>query len=503
MSKFNTSRTAVRVAAKVPDVLNLAGGRAFSLNAKEELATILLTCFVSESYYRTKDEGITRVQALIDALPDKKFAAQAAVYARTRMGMRSITHLVAGELAHSVKGASWMKPFMYQVTKRVDDMTEIVAYYLGKYGKPLPNSIRKGLAVAFNKFNAYQLAKYRGEGSALSLVDLVNLVHPKPVEQNAEALKALMHGELTSTDTWESQLSAAGQEASGDETKLAELKGAAWAKLVGEDKLGYLAMLRNLRNIIEQAPEQLDVVLARLCEPERVAKSLTMPHQFYLAMVAVLESIAGRKIKSKVEVALSKAMDLTVLNVPKLGGRTAILVDCSGSMNTLLTSAKSRAQVFDVAVVMGAILSQISDESDMYLFAETAKGITIMPNQSTMQLTGAIKRTAPRGGTDLSSAFKSMKNRKYDRVFCLSDMQSWGETSWRGTSTSAEWDQYCTKTKTQPILYSWDLTGFGSILFPRNRIFLLAGVSGRVFDFMAEGEKDRGAMIREIEKISL
>lgn len=474
------------------------------MNAKEELATILLTCFVSEQFYRTKDEGITKVQSLIQALPDKKFAAQAAVYARNVMGMRSITHLVAGELAHEVKGANWMKPFMYQVVKRVDDMTEIVSYYLGKYGKPLPNSIRKGLAVAFNKFNAYQLGKYRSEGSALSLVDLVNLVHPKPVTQNAEALKALMHGTLTSTDTWETELSAAGQEAGGDETKLAELKGAAWAKLVEGDKLGYLAMLRNLRNIIEQAPDQLDTVLERLSNPGYVSRSLTMPHQFYLAMRAVLDSgIADRKVASKVETALSKAMDLTVLNVPKLNGHTAILVDCSGSMDSPLTSAKSKARVFEVAITMAAILTQISDESDVYLFSDRATGLTVMPNQSTMQLAHAMEQRAPRGGTDLSSAFREMKRKQYDRVFCLSDMQSWMETaSWRGSS-SAEWDKYCTESKCKPVLYSWDLTGFGSILFPRDRIFLLAGLSGRVFDFMAEGEKDRGAMIREIEKIKL
>ena len=95
-------------------------------------------------------------------------------------------------------------------------MMEIMAYFHENGGKSLPNAMKKGFAAAFDKFDAYQLAKYRGENKSVKLVDLVNLVHPFPNEKNADALKALVAGELKSTGTWEAKLTQAGQKAGSE-----------------------------------------------------------------------------------------------------------------------------------------------------------------------------------------------------------------------------------------------------------------------------------------------
>lgn len=62
-----------------------------------------------------------------------------------------------------------------KIVFRPDDMMEIIAYYKAKSGKTLPNAMKKGFALAFDKFDGYQIAKYRGENKAVKLVDVVNL----------------------------------------------------------------------------------------------------------------------------------------------------------------------------------------------------------------------------------------------------------------------------------------------------------------------------------------
>ena len=232
------------------NTVNLAGGEAFTESAKLELAALMLTSTLQGQYYRAADVAAARLKQLIAQIGDKKFVAKAAVYARTEAGMRSVTHLAAGELAHAVKGQPWTAMFYDKVVRRPDDALEILAYYLAVYGKPIPNALKKGLGAALSRFDEYQIAKYRKSGAEISLVDAVNLVHPK----HTEALKKLVDGTLAPAETWETKLTQAGA-AAESEDELAELKKETWEKLIKSRKLGYFALLRNLRNILQAAPE--------------------------------------------------------------------------------------------------------------------------------------------------------------------------------------------------------------------------------------------------------
>src|SRR5690606_2665464 len=149
---------------------------------KLELASILLTSTLQNQFYRTADATARRVKDLVAQQSDKSFVAKAALYARREAGLRSVTHLVAGELAREVKGADWTARFFDRGVRRPDDALEILAYCLAAYGKPLPKALKKGLGRALARFDAYQLAKYRKADADLSLVDAVNLVHPPHTE---------------------------------------------------------------------------------------------------------------------------------------------------------------------------------------------------------------------------------------------------------------------------------------------------------------------------------
>jgi 60 kDa SS-A/Ro ribonucleoprotein len=136
--RFNTSKK-----NKSGDTVNLAGGEAFTESSKLELVSILLTSILQDQYYRAADVTATRLRTLINGIADKKFVAKAAIYARTEAGMRSVTHLTAGELAHAVKGERWTAGFYNRVVHRPDDAIEILAYYLAVYKRPIPNALKR------------------------------------------------------------------------------------------------------------------------------------------------------------------------------------------------------------------------------------------------------------------------------------------------------------------------------------------------------------------------
>ena len=138
---------------------NFAGGQAFGESQKLELVSILLTSFLEDKFYRSGDATVARLRSLVAQIADKQFVAKAAIYARHEAGMRSVSHLVASELARQVKGVVWTKGFFDRVVRRPDDVLEILACYMALHGKPLPNSLKKGLGSALARFDAYQLAK--------------------------------------------------------------------------------------------------------------------------------------------------------------------------------------------------------------------------------------------------------------------------------------------------------------------------------------------------------
>ncbi len=470
--RFNT-------ATKVTTTLNLAGGQAFQEDPRLEFVSILLTSFVQDQFYRKADDTLARLIELMQNI-DKSFAAKAAIYARQKYGMRSISHVVAGEIAKTVKGETWTKNFFRKVVHRPDDMLEILAYY--KAGDPKraePNALKKGFAAVLRELDEYQLAKYRAEGKEINLYDLVNLCHPKATP----ALNKLMRGELKAADTWETKLTQAGQQAEDEEDKT-ERKAEAWKGLIESRKIGYFALLRNLRNVLEQAPEMVEAACEMLQDERLIRKSLVLPFRFSTALEEI-EKVNFEGVRT-VMVALNSALDKSVANVPKLDGRNLIALDCSGSMT---------GKPAQIGSLFAAVLVKANDV-DLLLFNDRAWYKTINPMDSTLTIASTLR--VAEGGTNFHIIFKTA-NKAYDRIIILSDMQAWIG----GYAPTAAFQEYKRRLSAKPVVYSFDLAGYGTLQFPEKDVYCLAGFSEKVFDIMKLLEQDKHALIRDIERIEL
>ena len=475
MSRFNTP-TLVRVPIQ-GDSVNLAGGEAFSVTPEYELAAIALTSFVKDQFYRSKDEVLARIRELIVKV-SPEYAARVALYARREAGMRSISHVIAGELA-GVRMAG-ARAFYRDIVRRPDDMFEIMAYTklrLNKGRKSKTHAMVAGFRAAIEKMGPYQLAKYQGQPGAIRMVDMVNLCHPKPSETNREALSLLVKGELKEQDTWESRLSVLG----ADKAKV-------WGDLLSEGKLGYFATLRNLRNIAEQAPEQVTNACAVLTDPERARKSLVLP---FRAATAYRE-IAKTQVAARQEImrALSKAADLLMSSVPEFTGRMLVVLDCSGSMR----GAQGYKPVMDFASVFAATLYKRNAlNADLMLFGADAVYSSLDADTPLLSIADKVAEHDG-GGTDFKPIFTRAKG-KYARVVILSDMQGWMAF----TGPTGAYEDYCRREGCRPKVFSFDLAGYGALQFPQQDVFCLAGYSDRALALIPLLEQDKGALVNVVK----
>lgn len=466
MSRFNER--------KETGVTNLAGGKAYKESKELQLVSLLLTSFGDDKTYRSADDTFKKLDELIKDC-DKLFCAKAICYARREFGMRTITHYAASVLAKYIGGEAWSKDFFAKVIFRPDDMTEIIACHLSHEQK-ISNAMKKGFGEAFGTFTDYQLAKYRGDGNKVKLVDVVNLVHPVQTEKNNGAIEKLVNGTLKSFDTWEVELSAAGNDV--------EKKKEAWRSLISENKLGYFALLRNLRNIVNlQDTELKDLALNALLDEKAIHKSLVLPFRFATAYKEL------STVDSKAMTAISRACEIACDNVPKLKGKTLVALDVSGSM----------AGVADIAALFAAVLLK-SNDCDLIKFSYVSQYQIVNTDDSLMTIKDNLHFVY--GGTNFISIFETA-NRKYDRVILLSDMQAWMQNNYYIQSPSAAYNRYKAKYNLDCKMYSIDLAGYGTLQVPEKDVYCLAGFSEKIFDIMKFLEEDKEALLNIIKAYNL
>ena len=461
---------------------NRCGHAAFRLSKREELMSEVLTSFVNEPkfYGDTTPRMIELAREL--ARVDGMFVAKLALYARTAMNMRSSSHVLCAVVAHEVKGEPYVRKVVTRCVVRGDDVTEMLAAYFALFpGEALPNSLRRGLRDALDEMSDYSLAKYRMDGRAVTMADAVKLCHP----HRREATRALLAGELAKPTSWETELSAFGNTA------------AVWERLLAEDAVPYMALLRNLRNLLYARPANFDLVLERLTDPQAVARSRQLPFRFWSAYKAVERIAPGKTLA-----ALSQAMDASVANYPRLSGRTVVALDVSGSMGCRL-SGKSGVRYADVAAMLAACLVRLSDDCVLYAFADGAQRMPVMAGASVLSTMNAMRFTG--GCTNMRAVFEAVERDGIDcdRVVVLSDSEvNCGFRNGRKTL------QGCAAALRERLghrvwLHAFDMAGYGTTQFAGEDTTFAAGWSDKLLNFVVLSEAGLGGMADAVDALEV
>ena len=509
------------------DATNQQGYQAYALEDELRLIGMLNTLKVENQYHRTENKTLEELQELIErlAMKDPYFVAQAIVYSRcVGEGMRTINHLAAVLVAPFIAGQEYAKRFYGQWNKkeqkggcvfRVDDMVEMKDAYNALNPKTtLSNAMKKGFASVIEKLDTYQLAKYRK-----AIIDMSNLCHPKSslsnavIEVNGEKMKtldAIMKGITVSADTWEVANSEAGQivakavkEGKLDKVEaekvLAEAKNDNWETLLTEGKLGILAALRNIRNMMKNPrPEVITALCNLLSNPDAIRKGMIMPYQMDLAYEVLEQEFYNSPHKRVVQTALERGLELAIPNLTSaLPGKTLVMIDCSGSMHTgcYQGNTRIRSTVCKKAGLLAAIVAKATN-ADVIRFGSSASYTNYDASESVFTL-GEKFSYANMGGTNIASAFECARRagKAYDRIILLSDYEA------NSGCTRRAYQNYIHDV-CSPYIYAVDLACYGTApLKNSDKVSYYYGYGYKLFDDIAASEFNPNAHIDAVRKV--
>jgi hypothetical protein len=372
------------------------GAPARQIPVEQQLRRSVLACMLWEDQFYEDGVAIAgRIHQLVAKVAAEKVAALA-VEAREKMKLRHAPLLLVREMARLASHRHLVAETLYRVIQRADEISEFVALYWSEGKQPLSAQVKKGLAAAFTKFDEYALAKYN-RATPVKLRDVLFLAHAKPVDAaQAELWKRLVEGELATPDTWEVALSSGAD------------KRQAWERLLAENKLGALALLRNLRNMAEAKVSEQAIRdgMARM-KTERV-----LPFRF----------IAAARYAPQWEAELEKAMFRSLEGQARLPGKTVLLVDVSGSMDAPL-SRRSEMRRNDAAYGLAVLLREIAEQVSVYSFSDD---LVRVPSRQGFALRDAINSSQRHNGTYLGKALGTIHEKEgpYDRLIVITDEQS-------------------------------------------------------------------------------
>lgn len=387
------------------------GAMAHPIHAEQQLRRSVMSCLLWESEFY--EDGQTIAQRICDLVPQVKPAAVAAIAieAREQMKLRHVPLLLVREMARHVAYRPLVAETLARVIQRADEPAEFLAMYW-KDGKiPVAHCVRRGLDAALRKFNEYELGKYKGERDKIKLRDVLRVVRPFPANvEQAELWRKIVKGELATPDTWEVALSANDGLNKRDK----------WTRLLTENKLGALALLRNLRNM-EQEGVNNGLIIKAL---DKADLSRVLPFRF----------VAAAQAAPRLESAIDQAMLRCLQQSPKLPGKTIIVIDISGSMRSAL-SAKSDMTRLTAACALGAIARELCEQPVIYATAgsdwERQHATGIVPARRGMALVDAIvgmRKTLGVGGIFLKQVVDYIleQEKTADRMIVITDEQDCG-----------------------------------------------------------------------------
>lgn len=482
MSRFNPKVATSSVTT------NFAGGTAYKISKQEELLRLVTTSFFNDSYYRTASQDLQRLKGLVKdvASVDPLFVLGLTVVTRDEYNMRTMSHILLSEVLKYLKWDKYdIKNFVKDSIVRVDDMTEILGYLLpdGKSNKKarswvLSHGLVKGLREVLGykkdgkevlgKFDEYQLAKYDRNGKAINLKDVVRLAH-----SNSTLAEKILTDSLATPMTWEVELSKLSKTDYEGRAKM-------WMKLLETKKMPYMALLRNLRNIIEDASKVkgtglINAVVELLTNERAVEKSRQLPFRFLSAYreIEKVTSVYTSQVLDAIQVAATYA----VKNL-KIEGTAAMFCDVSGSMESTI-SDRSDMRMVDIGLMFGWMVKVINKNSVTGVFGNTAKFKNVSGN-SVFDLYMKYKEGEVGYSTNWHLAIDLLLKEgiAVDKIFLFTDCQMYGG------SVKESFKRYRAKFGNNVKLYVFDLSGSNTNVSNEDNVYTISGWSDKVFEYI-------------------
>lgn len=483
--------------------INAYGERAYNLADKEKLTNLVCTCmFGEDKFYAKGGETETEIARLCERV-GTKYVLQLANYARNELNLRGISTYLLACAAKIESTKPYVREYAPKIISRADELYEVLACYTNFFGKPIPNSLKKGIGDAFGKFDEYQLSKYNKK-STFTLKDVVCLTHPPRTDLTLKILE----GTLKTPETWEVRASTEGNNA------------AMWDDMIRNKKLGYMATLRNLNNMVKTGITEVDAVCNYLTNPTAIKNSKQFPYRFISAFNALGGTASeyglryepnqtASDMKKKFLSAINTAMMISAENIPKISGKTIILSDNSGSTRTPYSNAKKIGcdqitTMRDAGNLMALLAFYACDDALFGVFGTKCALIPLSRTRTIMENFEIVSKIGDTvGGSTVMPLLDQMISKRMaaDRMIICSDLQIGAKSCGECTSVPSMLKMYRDTVNPKFQYYSLCFNGYGNNIVVEDNAHLITGFSESVLKFISSGNGQDTEMADQMKYI--
>ena len=435
------------------------GGIGWARDAKSELFLLAAANMVDDTFYESAEQRDARYVRLIEEVtkadpewivgatdPAERAMGKVGLidYLRNKLQMRSASIMLACEYIKA--GGPNGRFALASAIQRADEPAEVLGYWLSVHGRNIPAPVKRGVADATRRLYTERNAlRYDGLSRAIRMADVIELVHPQPKDTDQSALFRYLLDKRHHADTsrvppllgtlfLDEELRGLPEDQRRDALRNGRTAEAGWSweRLSGWlpggmdaeawehviPKMGYMALIRNLRNFDEVgiSDDVRKVVLEKIQDEDEVAKSRQFPYRFWSAYKNAPSLEWGS--------ALEKALDMSVKNIPNLPGRTLVLIDTSGSMGAPV-SQRSKVQLYEVGALFAAATAKRSEKVDVVLFADTHAAHPVGKSTSLLRYVESVHNNIGKVGygTNIHGSIQAAYNGQ-DRVVVFTDEQA-------------------------------------------------------------------------------
>lgn len=434
------------------------GGQGYLRTPKAELFLAAVTEMAEDKFYESASDRQTRITSLIqkivsDDIDGFEWVCDLVKWLRKDAGMRSASIMVAAEAVASLNGTScpgWkMSPrqLVSVACQRADEPAEFLGYWLQNKGRKLPAPVKRGIAdAAVRMYSEFTALKYDGQSRTIRMADVIELTHPVPKSPEQSALFKYLIDNRHNRDEFDLDLlpkialdkfllnTAPETRMDFFQNGLPTEAGWSWERVAGWlpggltakvwegiiPTMGYMATLRNLRNFDQAgiSATSKKYVNEKLADPEAVAKSMQFPYRFLSAWMNT-ESLEWAS-------ALETAANYSVNNIPEFEGRTLVIIDTSGSMQSPVGGERSKIQCVDAAALFGVALALRNvGRVNMVMFADSSVELPVKKGSSLLRSVENFRRQVGKVGYSTRTWQAIQKHYdNHDRVIVLTDEQS-------------------------------------------------------------------------------
>jgi hypothetical protein len=493
MSKFNSgaqfpvpSRGVIQTTST--PALTHEGGQGFLRTPRSELFLAAVTEMAEDKFYESSQERKARVSGLVRTVlaepGGREWLDKMVPWLRHSGNMRSAPIILLGEMAAA--GAQNMRALVNGTLARADEPAELLGYWIQFHGRKIPAGLKRGIAdSAVRLYTERNALKYDGQSHAIRFGDVIDLTHPVPKAGWQSALfKQLIDNRHNRAESPNEELPLLVQDYTLQRLQTGMRREAlpaaidaqwSWERLAGWlpggmdseaweaviPNMGYMALLRNLRNFENAgvSKQVLQSIALKLSNDEEVKNSKQFPYRFLSAYLAT-ESVTF-------SAALEAALESSMSNVPQLKGNTLILIDTSGSMQSAI-SARSQMRCANVAGLFGVALAKTAENVDTILYATDSMEFKINPKASTLRMMETLNRESGKVGygTNTHTAIRKYLRADHDRIIILTDEQSHDKQT----------------GKLSPWVHTINLAGYQTAtMAPGSKVFSYGGFTDAMF----------------------